>query len=307
MSKDYYSIRINTIRGSEPVPFDLYVPVGAKYVHYTHAHDDVEEERLKTLKKHGLKKFFILSADEQKYLKYLEDGLNGLSNKDVNINDRASRANDTLLISVENAERNLETEFGYNNQRMQLEKISKFVGEERQAIKSMLASAGLSMDTTQHSATVTGLSLAIANKLGGLTKEEMTELAYGALLHDIGKQRLKFDYNIPFDKLTPDQKTQYKAHPLEGVALLSGKPFISPRILGLIASHEEYGEGRGYPEKKNLNKMDISYQILSLANKFDRFCTDKNLEPNKAVDPFFDQYISHYDENLIAILGTVLS
>lgn len=307
MSKDYYSIRINTIRGNETIPFDLFVPVGAKYIHYTRAMDEVEDNRLKTLKKHGLKKLFILPEHEQKYLNYLEEGITSLTNKAVHIDDRASRANDTLLVSFENAERNLETETGYNNQRKQLEQISRFVGEERQAIKSMLASAGLSLDNSQHSATVSGLCLAIANKVGGLEKDELTELAYAALLHDIGKQRLKFNHNMPFESMTPDQQKQYKNHPEDAVGMLSGKPFISPRILGLIAAHEEYGEGRGYPEKKNLFKMDLSYQILSLSNKFDRFCTDQNLQPFNAVDPFFELHANNYDENLIATLAAVLT
>jgi HD-GYP domain-containing protein (c-di-GMP phosphodiesterase class II) len=307
MSKDYYSIRVNTIRGNDVVPFDLFIQVGPKFIHYTRAHDEVEEKRLKTLKNHGLKKLFILPEHESIYLFYLEEGIKSLTNREVNITERASRANDTMLVSVENAEKNLETETGYNNQRKQLELIGQFIGDEREAIKNILSSAGVSLDNNQHSATVSSLCLAIASKLEVLNRDEMAELAYAALLHDIGKNRLKFDHNIPFDKLTPDQKKHYKQHPADGVNMLAGKPFISPRILGLIASHEEYGEGRGYPEKKNMFKMDPSYQILSLANKFDRFCQEKNLAPFNAVDPFFEIHANHYDETLIATLASVLT
>lgn len=307
MSKDYYSVRINTIRGDEKVPFDLYIQVGVRFIHYTRASDEVEENRLKTLKKHGLKKLYISPEHEHLYLSYLEEGIASLTNKNVNIDDRAGRANDTLLVAVENAEKNLETETGYNNQKEQLEKITQFICEERQAIKTMLASAGISVDINQHSATVTSLCLAMANKLETISKEEMAELAYAALLHDIGKTRLKFDYNVPFDQLTPAQQKEYKQHPEDGVGMLSGKKFISPRILGLIAAHEEYGEGRGYPEKKNLFKMDPAYQVLSIANKFDRFCSETGLEAFKAVDPFYEKYGNDYDENLIATLASVLT
>jgi len=307
MSKDFYSVRINTIRGNEKIPFDLFIQVGVKFIHYTRASDEVEENRLKTLKKHGLKKLYIPPEHEGIYLSYLEEGIHALTNKTVNIEERAGRANDTLLVSVENAEKNLETETGYNNQRKQIEKITQFIGEERQAIKSMLASAGLSVDINQHSATVSGLCLAVASKMEILSQDELTELAYAALLHDIGKTRLKFDYNVPFEQLTPSQQKQYKQHPEDGVGMLSGKKLISPRILGLIAAHEEYGEGRGYPEKKNLFKMDPAYQILSLANKFDRFCTVKNLAQFSAVDPFFELHGNDYDENMIATLAAVLT
>lgn len=307
MSNDFYTVRINTIRGNEIIPFDLYIQVGAKLIHYTRAKDEVEENRLKTLKKHGLKKLYIRPEHEQDYLNYLENGIKSLNNKQVHIDDRGSRANDTLLVSVENAEKNLDTEAGYNDQRKQLEMISQFIGGERHAIKSMLSAAGISPDVHQHSATVSGLCIAVANKVGGFQKDEVTELAYAALLHDIGKTRLKFDYNKPFDQLTSDQQRQYKLHPEDGVNILSGKAFISPRILGLIASHEEYGAGRGYPEKKDVFKMDMSYQILSLSNKFDRFCMEKNLQPFHAVDPFFELYPNDFDESLVTTLASVLT
>lgn len=307
MSNDYYTVRINTIRGNEPIPFDLYIQVGPKFIHYTRAKDDVEENRLKTLRKHGLKKLFIRPEHEQDYLNYLEVGIKTLSNKAVTIEDRGARANDSLLVSVENAEKNLESEAGYNDQRKQLELISQFIGGERHAIKNMLSAAGISPDVHQHSATVAGLCIAIANKVGGFQKDEITELAYAALLHDIGKTRLKFDYNVPFENLSSDQQRQYKLHPEDGVNMLSGKPFISPRILGLIASHEELGSGRGYPEKKDVFKMDLTYQILTLANRFDRFCMDRNLQPFHAVDPFFELYPNDFDQNLVTTLASVLT
>jgi len=89
--------------------------------------------------------------------------------------------------------------------------------------------------------------------------------------------------------------------------MLAGKAYISPRILGLILSHEELGEGRGFPDKKNLFSLPPSYQILSLANQFDHFATEKRLPLTSAIDPFFDEFGKHFDENLITILASILT
>lgn len=307
MDKEYYTVRINTIRANEEVPFDLFIPLGNRMIQYTHALDELEDYRIKNLKKHGLKKLYIRPEDESQYLSYLEEGLGTLTNKQISVEDRGALAHDTMVNSVENAEKNLETETGYNSQKRQIEQITAFIGDERQAIKSILTSAGVTPDSHQHSATVSSLCLAVAKKLGTLSQEEMTELAYAAMLHDIGKSRLKFNHNVPFESLTKDQQKQYKNHPADGVAMLAGKPFISPRILGLIAAHEEYGEGRGYPEKKFLSKMELPYQILSLTNKFDKLCRDRQLQPFQAMDVFFEQYGSYYEEDLISTLATVLT
>lgn len=307
MDKEYYTVRINTIRANEKVPFDLFIKLGNRIIHYIHAHDELEVYRVKNLKKHGLKKLFILLDHEPLYLSYLEEGLGTLTNKNLNIEDRGALAHETMLNSVENAEKNLNTETGYQSQKKQIEQITTFIGDERQAIKSILSSAGITPDSDQHSATVASLSIAVAKKLGTLSQEEMTELAYAAMLHDIGKTRLKFDHNAPFASLTQEQQRQYKNHPRDGVDLLSSKSFISPRILGLIAAHEEYGEGRGYPEKKFLSTMELPYQILSLTNKFDKLCRDKQMKPFEAMDVFFEEYGNYYEENLISVLATVLT
>ncbi len=307
MKKDFYSIRINTLRGDDPVPFDTYVLVGERFIHYTRINDEMEGKRLKNLKKKGVKKLFINPSDEDLYLSYLELGLSSLSNNNVSVEDRASLAHDTMVTSVENAEKNLETESGYNSQKRQLEEVSKFIGSDRGPIKSMLTAAGISFDNNQHSATVASLCLALATKLGRLMSDEITELGFAALLHDIGKSRLKFDQSIPVAKMTAEQLKQYKNHPQDGVSMLSGKPFISPRILGLIASHEEYGIGRGFPDKKNLFKMDLSYQILSMVNKFDHFCMENSLLPQQAIDPFFEKYGDHFSEELVSTFATILT
>ncbi len=76
MDKEYYTVRLNTIRANEVVPFDLFIPLGNRIIQYIHAQDELEDIRIKNLKKHGLKKLFIRPEDEPKYLSYLEEGLN---------------------------------------------------------------------------------------------------------------------------------------------------------------------------------------------------------------------------------------
>lgn len=307
MKKEFYSIRINTLRAHDPVPFDIFLYIARRYLHYTRINDEMEESRLKNLKNKGVKKLFIESQDEDRYLKYLESGINSLTDTRMTVEDRASLANDTMLSSVENAEKNLETEVGYNSQKNQLEKISQFIGSERGPMKSMLAAAGISIDNNQHSATVSSLSMALATKLGTLNTNDIVELGFAALLHDIGKTKLTFDANMPVSKMTPTQLKQYKNHPADGAEMLAGKPFVSPRILGLIVSHEEYGHGKGFPEKKNVLSLDTSYQILSLVNKFDRFCQDNSLTHTEAIDPFFSKYDDDFDQTLVSTFVTILT
>ncbi len=267
----------------------------------------MEEERLKNLKSKGVRKLFIRPEDEKNYLNYLERGLETLSDKSKDISQRGAMAHDAMVMAAENAERNLETQAGFDAQKRQFDKISDFIVSDRHAIKNILASAGISVDTGHHAANVSSLCLAVASKYGITDKTELFELGTAALLHDIGKNRFKFDHMKPRDKMTPDELKKFKQHPQDGVDMLAGKPYISPRILGLIISHEEYGEGRGFPEKKNVFVLPPSYQILSLVNFFDHFSTENNLTLQNAVDPFFEKNGKFFNEEIFTVLASVLT
>lgn len=299
-------IRLNTLRPDEEVSFNLYVKVGARFIHYIRSEDLLEGLRLKNLKSKGVRKLFIPMQEEDTYLSYLEKGLESLTDKSKDITQRGAMAHDAMVMAVENAERNLETQEGFDRQKSQINKISEFISSDRQAIKNMLAAAGISIDNNHHSATVSSLSIALAVKAGITDQTEIFELGTAALLHDLGKNRLKFDHTKPKDKMTPAEYKQYKNHPQDGVDMLSGKSYISPRILGLIGSHEELGEGKGFPEKKNLFKLPLTYQILSLVNRFEHFASTNKIELAKAIDPFTEKYGNDYDENLIGTLATIL-
>lgn len=304
---EYFPIRLNTLRPDERVTFKVFIKVGDKYIQYAHENDPIDTSRVASLKGKGVRKLFILPGDEDTYLNYLETGLKSLTNTELHIEKRASLAHDTLVTAAENAERTLETEEGFNTQKMQMNLISDFLFTDKKALKEILKVAGISTDSNQHAATVSSLALAIAKKLEGFSKEDLFELGTAALLHDIGKNRMKCDPMKAFEKMTSDEQKAYRNHPQDGADMLAGKPYISPRILGLIASHEERGHGKGFPEKKDLSKLPVSYQILSLANQFDHFCIQKGLHSSLAMDMFYDAFEEDYDGDLITVLATVLT
>lgn len=304
---EFFPVRLNTIRANDRVPFDIFVKLAHRFVHYSAGGDEVEGERLKNLKKHGVRKLFIRPEHETLYLQYLEDGLDNLSNENLNLSERSAFAHDSLLSSAENAERNLESEEKFNGQRRQFDKIAEFLSSERKALKEILGISGLSQDLNEHSAVVSSLAVAIATKSGMDNKKEIFELGMAGLLHDIGKTRLKFDHLKPESEMTQNELRQYRNHPQDGVDMLAGKAYVSPRILKLIVSHEERGRGRGYPNKIDLFKEELPFQILSMVNCFDHFSRQNRIPSVEAIDPFFEKYGQDYDEELITVLGTVLT
>lgn len=107
------------------------------------------------------------------------------------------------------------------------------------------------------------------------------------------------------ESLVGNDLKRFLTHSAEGVGLLATKPYITPRVLALVADHEEFGEGRGYPEKKWITRLSLPSQILNLANAFDTFCMANKMEPKQALDPFFEKNADFFDLDHMNVLVTL--
>ena len=118
-----------------------------------------------------------------------------------------------------------------------------------------------------HGARTAHYALLIAKSIG-LAEEQVTDLHYAALLHDIGLLTLPawlFNEAAP---LTLDEYVLVQSHPREGAALLSPHQFLS-KAAHLIAHHHERWDGAGYPYGLRGNYIPLSARILAIADVFD--------------------------------------
>lgn len=306
----FIPVHLNTLRSGQVVNFDVHLKLSSEndhYVHYLKKNDTLDSDRIAKLKSKGIKKLFIAEYDEEAYLDYLDQGLNDLSDAKQSTAEKANLTRDALNTQAENAERNLETERGYNRMQGQLNKIVSFFTSDKSALKNMLAASGVSADNSQHSANVTSLALGIATLAGITDSKDLLDLGIACLVHDIGSKKLGLSPTATRETLKGDDLKRYLNHPMEGVATLSGKPFISPRVLALVADHEEMGEGRGYPEKKRIDKLSPVSQILNLSNAFDKFCMIQNMTAKQALDSFFEKYSDFFPLEHLSILTSVVT
>ncbi|MBI3544285.1 MAG: HD domain-containing protein [Deltaproteobacteria bacterium] len=300
-------MHLNTLRPDQIISFDIHVKVDNRHVVYRHRDEKIEGEKIKAMLAKQIKKVFITESDEENYLSYLDAGLGDLAKTDVAVADKANLAKDTLSTHAANIERNLETEKAYNRSTDQLAKVIDFFATENKALKHVLANAGLATDNTEHSSNVASYALGLATLAGIKKPETLLELGIAALVHDLGSTKLGLDPLLPREKMKGDTLKRYLGHTTEGAAVLSGKPFITSRILALVADHEELGEGRGYPEKKNIANLSRSSQILNLCNAFDKYCMVSKQPVFTALDEFIGKNGEFFPTDLLTLLVTVVT
>ena len=97
----------------------------------------------------------------------------------------------------------------------------------------------------------------------------------GGLFHDIGKIGIPDSILLKESKLSDDEYSQIKNHPMIGVHML-GDANIFKDVIPMIKHHHERFDGKGYPSQ--LTGEDIPYiaRIAAVADTFDAMTSKRS-------------------------------
>ncbi|MEQ1909517.1 MAG: HD domain-containing phosphohydrolase [Vicinamibacterales bacterium] len=127
--------------------------------------------------------------------------------------------------------------------------------------------------TAGHSSRVTELAVAIAQEMS-LPEEEIEQLRRGGLVHDIGKLATPPEILDKASRLTPEELTIMRRHPMQGVHILEPVIGFEP-LLPIVAQHHERWDGGGYPHGLAGNAIARTARVLAVADVFDAMQSDR--------------------------------
>lgn len=135
-------------------------------------------------------------------------------------------------------------------------------------VKSLVAAIDAKDAYTRgHSERVHEISVAIGEALS-LPAEEQQNLAWAALLHDVGKIAIPEEILRKPGALTRDELRLVQTHPTRGETLL--RPITQlAGILPGIRSHHERMDGRGYPDQLAGDAIPRIARIIAVADTYD--------------------------------------
>ena len=153
------------------------------------------------------------------------------------------------------------------------ERSSKLMIEQ---ITSALVEAVDAKDsyTQGHSRRVSEYSMMIAKK-AGKTEQEIDEIGFIGLLHDVGKIGIPLAIINKTGKLTDEEFQVMKKHPLIGRDILD-KITISPNLrIGACYHHERY-DGKGYPFGLKGEEIPEIARIIAVADAYDAMTSKRS-------------------------------
>jgi putative nucleotidyltransferase with HDIG domain len=127
--------------------------------------------------------------------------------------------------------------------------------------------------TAGHSERVSVLAGRIGKRMG-YTETQVDLLNRGGLLHDIGKIGVPMAILDKPGKLTEDEYTEVKTHPLIGKQILD--PIEAYKnIIPLVAQHHERFDGKGYPLGIAGDDLDPLARVLAVADVYDALVSSR--------------------------------
>src|SRR3974390_1299069 len=119
----------------------------------------------------------------------------------------------------------------------------------------------------QHCRIVTGVPVAFAQHLG-LSRPDQLRLAFGAMLHDIGKARIPIEILEKPAAPTADEMAILRKHPEYGLEALKGSPDLKDEHLDVVVHHHEYLDGSGYPHGLKARELSDLVRMVTIADVF---------------------------------------
>lgn len=219
------------------------------------------------------------------------------------------------IASIHNFERKsikeytLEEQKYYSSINDLAEEILENVLSNKNLLVSLVDIKSMDNYTYAHCVNVAVISIVLGISLN-LSKQHLTYLCIGALIHDIGKTFIPREVLQKPGRLTVEELEIIKQHSQLGYDFLSKSYEISSHIKLIVLQHHERFDGQGYPN--GILGPNISYlaRIVSIADVYDALTSDRPYKramcPSDALEYLMSHAGTAFDYDIINVFCRII-
>jgi response regulator RpfG family c-di-GMP phosphodiesterase len=150
-------------------------------------------------------------------------------------------------------------------------------------VKGLVAAIDAKDEYTRgHSERVYRYSMLIGERLG-IEGDELQDLSWSALLHDVGKIAIARSILNKPGRLTDEEFDTIKTHPVKGCKVLEPITQLE-HVLPNIRHHHERFDGRGYPDGIEGEAIPFIARIIAVADTFDAISSSRAYRSAQTLD-----------------------
>jgi response regulator RpfG family c-di-GMP phosphodiesterase len=156
-------------------------------------------------------------------------------------------------------------------------------------------------ETEGHAQRVSLYTVAAARRLNVPT-EELEQIRWGAILHDVGMIAVPDAILLKPGQLHPGEWSLVRMHPEHGARLLQNVPGLGS-ALAIVRYHHERFDGAGYPLGLRGTAIPLPARIFAVADALDAITTDRPYRPTRTWEQARVEILqgrgSHFDPRVV--------
>lgn len=120
--------------------------------------------------------------------------------------------------------------------------------------------------TADHGQRLADMAITVGRQ-AGMNADELRDLQYGAILHDVGKIGVPDSILLKPGKLDSQEWIRMRQHPEIGAQILSSVPHLAGAAAIVLGHHERY-DGSGYPQGFGGDDIPLGARILAIIDAY---------------------------------------
>jgi len=155
------------------------------------------------------------------------------------------------------------------NKNKQFEPRQLFLGAIQALVNTLEACDAYTKD---HSQAVAEMAVVLGRQVK-LSAEELDDLRWAALLHDVGKIAVDPDILNKPSELTSTEYRHIMTHAIIGPNLV--RPFVNDRVVDIISHHHDHFDGGGLDQKIRGKEIPLGARIVALTDAYQAMISDR--------------------------------
>jgi HD-GYP domain-containing protein (c-di-GMP phosphodiesterase class II) len=162
---------------------------------------------------------------------------------------------------------------------------------------------------TKHSLSKSSINCVILSVLIGqhlkLPNHQLLNLAYSALLHDIGMTRIPKKILEKNGELSSDEMQRIKTHPIYTYRVITRDLGYSDEVGKTALYHHERWDGKGYPKGLSGKNIPLTARILSVVDAYEAMVNDRPYRSSmigyRAMRQILNDNSRSYDSDILKV------
>lgn len=303
----YFRIRLTTLIGNQPLPFNVYMVIDQKVILYVKEDSVISDEKIKSMHMKDTGESFMLAvADKEKYQMYIRELMN--SDK-IDNSIKANLLKESSIAILEDLFDNPDVKKALDESKPIITDLIDFMNNAPKEMGNLITLSGHDFYTYNHSFDVSIYSLGLGQAIG-FNKTELEELGLSSLYHDLGKRLVPLEILCKKGALDDNEWVQMRMHPQFGLKILNEHQNISDAIKAACYEHHESWAGGGYPQGIAKHEIHPFARIVALTDTYDAMTTQRSynvpMKPADALNLMNGNLAMRYDPDMLKAMYSVL-